>query len=450
MTATQSTRNVQPRWLIYCRICSDPTHKGLGVARQENACRALVDQIGGTIVGVFRDNDVSAYTGRRRPQYEAMLAAVEDGQCDALMAWHPDRLHRSALELEHFIDVVERHKTKVLTVQAGPYDLSTPAGRMTARIVGAVARGESEFRSARIRAKMDELAATGKPHGGGRSRPYGFMADRITHNPPEATMLRLMCAKLLEGDSIRSVAAWMNNHGAVSSGGKPWSPTMVRDAALNPRNAGLRARGKRGDTTTVAKAVWEPIIDMLTHDRLRALLLDPDRRTNQTSRDYLLSGLLVCQRCGAPLLASARSGRVDADEHGLRRYYRCAAIPGRPGCGRNLIRAKELEQHVADLVLAHIRADNAITGYASISPDSWVAMSFRERRALVVALVDRIVIDPPHRPSSNTFENARIHTPAWRSGSAGGQTAQLGHAPAGRLDQWVERDQVVSVVSSVI
>jgi hypothetical protein len=42
-------------------------------------------------------------------------------------------------------------------------------------------------------------------------------------------------------------------------------------------------------------------------------------------------------------------------------------------------------------------------------------MSFDERRALIVALIDRIVIDPPHQPHPTVFEHARTHAPEWRS-----------------------------------
>ena len=46
---------------------------------------------------------------------------------------------------------------KMETVMAGTYDLSTPAGRMTARVIGATARYESEHRAERVRAEHRQL-----------------------------------------------------------------------------------------------------------------------------------------------------------------------------------------------------------------------------------------------------------------------------------------------------
>jgi DNA invertase Pin-like site-specific DNA recombinase len=76
-----------------------------------------------------------------------MQGDVRAGRLDAVVTWHPDRLHRSPREVEAFIDIVNAAGIRVATVQAGEYDLSTASGRMTARVVGAVSRHESEHKS---------------------------------------------------------------------------------------------------------------------------------------------------------------------------------------------------------------------------------------------------------------------------------------------------------------
>ncbi|WP_079144032.1 recombinase family protein [Streptomyces luteocolor] len=45
----------------------------------------------------FEDNDLSAYSGKPRPDYLAMLTALRNGEADCVRAWHTDRLHRSPL-----------------------------------------------------------------------------------------------------------------------------------------------------------------------------------------------------------------------------------------------------------------------------------------------------------------------------------------------------------------
>jgi site-specific DNA recombinase len=89
------------------------------------------------------------------PAYERLLADIEAGRIDAVIAWHPDRLHLSPVELEVFIDLVERSGVRVETAQAGRVDLATPAGRMNALMLGTVARYESEHKSDRIRRSIE-------------------------------------------------------------------------------------------------------------------------------------------------------------------------------------------------------------------------------------------------------------------------------------------------------
>ena len=137
---------------------------GLGVERQEQDCRELGARLGWTVVEVFADNDLSAYSGKRRPRYRAMLEAMPAGRIGAVLAWHTDRLHRSPIELEEYIAACnDGRDVPTHTVQAGPLDLSSPSGRMVARQLGAVARYESEHRSERVRRAFFAECAAGSP-----------------------------------------------------------------------------------------------------------------------------------------------------------------------------------------------------------------------------------------------------------------------------------------------
>jgi site-specific DNA recombinase len=170
---------------VYCRISDDREGAGLGVERQEADCRERAKQLGWTVVDVYPDNDLSAFTGVDRPHYQRLLQDLRSGVVDAVLAWHTDRLHRTPLELEEFIDICETKGLAVETVKAGPIDLSTPAGRAIARTLCAWARYESEHKAERIRRKALELAQAGKRSGGG-SRPYGYLEDRLTIREDEA------------------------------------------------------------------------------------------------------------------------------------------------------------------------------------------------------------------------------------------------------------------------
>lgn len=150
---------------IYTRISYDPAGQRAGVERQRLDCEALCRSRGWEVARYLEDNDRSAYSGKPRRAYQELLRAVDAGEIDAIVIWHNDRLHRSPKELEGFIDLVERTGVRVAVVSGGDYDLTSPDGRLAARIVGAVARKESEDRSRRVRRKHLELAEQGRPAG---------------------------------------------------------------------------------------------------------------------------------------------------------------------------------------------------------------------------------------------------------------------------------------------
>ena len=80
------------RGAIYTRISADQTGERLGVTRQLDDCLALADRLDWQIVDRFDDNDISAFNGKHRPGFEALLDAMKTGQIDALICWHTDRL----------------------------------------------------------------------------------------------------------------------------------------------------------------------------------------------------------------------------------------------------------------------------------------------------------------------------------------------------------------------
>ncbi|HUY48673.1 MAG TPA: recombinase family protein, partial [Streptosporangiaceae bacterium] len=100
------------RAAIYVRISSDRTGAGLGVARQEEACRALCARLGWIVVMVYCDNDVSASSGKPRKAWLQLQADIAAGQIDAIACWNVDRLTRMPRELEDVIDLHDRRGGK--------------------------------------------------------------------------------------------------------------------------------------------------------------------------------------------------------------------------------------------------------------------------------------------------------------------------------------------------
>jgi site-specific DNA recombinase len=334
---------------LYCRISFDKVGAGLGVDRQRQDCEALAQRHGWEVVRVYTDNDVSAYSGRKRPEYRRLLEDMKAGLIEVVVAWHTDRLHRSPRELEEFIDICDAHKVRVETVQAGELDLKSASGRAVARTLGAWARYESEHKSDRITRANQELAKQGLPHLGGM-RCYGYAKDKVTIVPEEAAVLREAADRALAGESLRSICADLNERGLPTAAGYKWSTVRMKELLIRPRMAALRAHHTLG----VFPAKWPPIFTQDQHMRLVAFLTDPARRTNPGApRRWLLSGILICGECGNKLSGQRPFGKPPKRAPKRMAQYRCAPQEHR-GCGRIGISSHLIEPFVVEEVLTTI------------------------------------------------------------------------------------------------
>jgi site-specific DNA recombinase len=325
------------RAAIYARISSDQAGSGLGVQRQLEDCRKLVAEQGWVVEEEYVDNDRSAYSGRVRPEYRRMLADVQDGAVNAVVAWHPDRLYRRLDDLAEFAEVCKSHSIAVRTVQTGHVDLSTPSGRMIAGMLGITARFESEHKAERIKRKMLENAESGLPHGGS-ARPFGYTDDRVTVIESEAVIIRTLVKRLLAGESLRSLARWLDETGVKTVTGKDWRTPTLRAMLCSERIAGLR--GHHGEA--VATAVWKPIITVKERDRVLAHFQARKASGRRPPRTYLLTGALRCGKCGVRLYSSPREKS---------RRYVCLSGPDHHGCGRLTVVAQPVEDLITDAVL---------------------------------------------------------------------------------------------------
>lgn len=322
---------------IYARISSDPTGQALGVQRQLEDCRRLAADRGWTVADEYVDNDVSAYSGKPRPEYERMLADVRDGLRDAVIVYNMDRLTRRPIELEEFTAVCEAAGLRQVVTATSDVDLGTDDGLFMARITAAVAAKESARKSARVRRKMQQNAERGLP-GGGANRPYGYEADKVTINPAEAEIIREVVGRFIAGESARAIAEDLKERGVPTSTGVEWRSTTIRGILLSPRIAGLRAH--RGEI--VGQAVWDPIISVEQRQQVLNTLEQKRAAGRRAPRRYLLSGMLRCGKCGGKLFSAARVNE---------RRYVCASGPDHRGCGGIMVNAARVEEWLTAAVL---------------------------------------------------------------------------------------------------
>jgi site-specific DNA recombinase len=363
-----STRNRErPTAAIYARLSRNRTpDERDSTRRQVESCKKLAKAKGLRVEHVLIDDDISAYSGKVRPGYQQLLGLIETDQIQCVIAWHQDRLHRSPIELEQFVQVVNAHTVTVHTVVAGDIDLTTASGLLHAGMLGQVARYESAHRSERILAAKDANAAAGR--WGGGTRPYGYQhhtaGEGLTIDTAEAAAVREACARVVAGERVGTVARDFNARGIAPMAAKSWSITSLSRVVFSPTIAGrLIHRGE-----DVGPADWPPIIDSDTAAKLQAIDGRRIKRGRAAKVALLTGGRLVCSKCGTAMTTAQKpkpkpkAEKATADEPKTKtekakedepkpekptRLYRCTT------CYRS-IRAEPVEQIITELIFARL------------------------------------------------------------------------------------------------
>lgn len=371
---------------IYARISRDREGAGLGVERQEADGRALAERLGWDVVAVYVDNDISAYSGAARPQYRAMLDAVRAGEIRGVIAWHPDRLHRRATELEEFVTVAEAHNLQVQTVTAGTVDLTTASGRMVARMLGAAAQHEVDHARERMKRAKAQMAADGKYRGG--PRPFGFESDGVTVRESEAAVIREATRAIIAGRSLAAVARDLNDRGAKTAPGREWTYARLREMLVRPRNAGLLGRGLPGrheDHEILGTAVWPAIVEQDEWRALVTLLTDPSRRKQDGNETrWLGSGIYRCSKCGGTMRVAPYGGTAGSATRTPKHLYRCTEA------AHLTVTAEYTDDYVRGVVAEMVRDPRVV---AAMHPGDNHLAAERERRTVLAARLDAFETD---------------------------------------------------------
>jgi site-specific DNA recombinase len=391
---------VSPAAAIYARR-SLKQEEDKSVRDQIDTCLTKAVELGYEVGpdDVYSDPDISGWKDKKRPALNAMLQAVEAGKYGAVIFWKSDRLVRHYYRGNEIANRISS-KARLISVTE-QIDTSTPIGQALLGFVLAQAQQEAENTSLRTRQAAVREAAKGVPgFGGNRTFGYrkGTTADGPTLElePKEAKVARQIVKRILDGESLRSAAKWLNAAGHTTTTGKLWSHQVLRQWLRSPTVAGLRELPS-GD---VFEGKWPALI---TSDEREALLIRlANNRTNVAKivapSRHLLSGLLRCGDCGGPMYVTTYKAIGQAGR------YTCYKEPGKPWCGKLSAFAQPLEACVTDQVLTFLSGVKIRPLPTQVDPSSLrqslVAIEQRlkevNRRHLVTGELTREEWQPAH------------------------------------------------------
>lgn len=310
-----------------------------GMDRQDMLNKAHAERRGIPVVRSFFDNDVSA-SKRRGPNTDwgQMLAAIQAGEFNTIVAVDMDRLLRSPRDLLTLIDLGAR----VMTVD-GEIDLTTADGEFRAMMLASMARFEVRRKAERQVRANEWSAKQGKP--GGHWQPFGYAVDKVSIIPEEAAAIRNGAEMFLAGMTLPAIAKAWNADGFRTNRGGEFNKVAVARILKNPRYAGLRSYNGE----VVADAIWKPILDPETFNAVQAKFAGRAGvvRTRISAPKHLLVGILICDVCDRNLqIGYPRPGRKDI------RNYRCPN-------GHVSRSAGKLEAYISALIIERLSRPDA-------------------------------------------------------------------------------------------
>jgi site-specific DNA recombinase len=332
------------QYIIYCRKSTeDDDHQALSLESQhrELVRFAAAQQL--PILDALFESKSARQPGR--PVFTGMLHRIAKGEARGILAWHPDRLVRNAVDGGQIINLLDTERLLDLRFPTFTFE-NSPQGKFMLMIMFGHSKYEVDTLSEHVRRGNRTKRELGWLPG---PAPIGYLNIRsdsgakiIGRDPERFPLVKKLWTLFLTGtySGPKLLALLTAEFGLTTKrtwrlGGRPMTTSALYRILRNPFYTGH----------IVFEGKWyvgnhEPMITVAEFNQAQKLL----RGTRARPRRYRFaySGLLKCGNCGLTVTAEQKTNRYGSTYI----YYRCtrgkAAIP----CKEKSIEERELERQI--------------------------------------------------------------------------------------------------------
>ncbi|EMF0501461.1 recombinase family protein [Enterococcus hirae] len=354
------------RVALYIRVSTqEQALEGHSIQAQEQNGRQFAERMGYEVVEVYADEGISGKSTKNRFAYQRMMNDARSHRFDLLVIWKLTRLGRNMLDVLQTVEELLRYDVGLLSISE-QFDVTTSTGKLMLQLLGSFGEFERNQIAENVQMSMQSLVKDKKRYAGGRRLGYVSGIDtngqkQLVIEPEEAKIVRLIYAKYLGGAGYRAIANFLNRQGYQTVKKNAFSTTAVKDILRNKIYAGYleyaryinwetkRRKGKNPKPILV-KGTHEPIISEEDYQKVQERLdLEGKQPKWNHTGENVLTGLLRCPECGAPMAASNVTNTLKDGTKKRIRYYSCSVFrnKGASVCHANSIR---LEQELVVLL----------------------------------------------------------------------------------------------------
>lgn len=418
-----STPSKRLRCAVYTR---KSTEEGLEMAytsidaQRDSGAAYITSRRAEGWIPVADDYDDGGFSGGTldRPALQRLLADIEAGRIDIVVAYKIDRLSRSLFDFAELVKIFDKHGVTFVSVTQ-QFNTTDAMGRMLLNILLTFAQFERELTSERIRDKFAASKKKGMWMHGITPLGYDVQERRLVINEAEAEQVRTLFRRFLEVGSMMAVAqeararGWRNKCWTTKAGRQHTGKLHDRSSIFKLLHCRTYL-GELKNRDQYVEGTHAPIIDRELWDAVHARLAVCGRVRAGASRQgkvpFLLKGLLTGAdgRALAPWHTTKANGRTyryylsTRDTHegrgasGLPRLPAAELEAAVVGQLRHVLRAPEMiEAMLPQAITLDPTLDEAQVTVAMTQVERvWDELFPAEQQRLVRLLVEKVIVTP--------------------------------------------------------
>ena len=297
---------------LYVRVSTtSQLEEGYSIEEQKAKLESYCDIKDWHIYKIYTDGGFSGST-TERPALEQLIKDAQSKLFDTVLVYKLDRLSRSQKDTLYLIeDVFLKNDIEFVSLLEN-FDTSTPFGRAVIGLLSVFAQLEREQIKERMQLGKLGRAKSGKSMMWSKTS-YGYDYDKetgsLTVNEYEALAIKEIYSSYLAGMSITKLRDKINEEYPKQPA---WSYRTIRGILANPVYSGLNQY--KGQTF---QGTHKPIISLVDFEQTQRELAKRQQTAKELSNPrpfqskYMLSGLVQCGYCHAPLKVILGQKRKD-------------------------------------------------------------------------------------------------------------------------------------------
>ena len=336
------------KYFLYARKSTDTEDKQvLSIEAQIVELRKYARDNGFVIVDELIEKKTAKMPGRKI--FNNMLARIQNGEANGILAWHPDRLARNSIDGGQIVYLLDQIIINYLRFPMFQFE-NTSQGKFMLSIMFGQSKYYVDNLAENVKRGLRQKIRRGEFPG---LAPLGYYnhpkTKTLAVDKPAAPIAQEVFELYAKGESrFEDIAQFLFERGIKTKGGKPWPKDKVKLMLINPVYYGHFRYGGE-----VHEGKHTPLISKKLFDQVQAVLERRCRAREKPKNEPMpLCGIVRCP-CGMMITAERQIKRYKNGTSCEYVYYHCTRKSKLVRCTEPAIRSESFEEQLTNTMLEY-------------------------------------------------------------------------------------------------